>query len=120
MRFLAPLWRALALVTLIAVSLTSAPRRPYSIHEKAFFADDASVELELRPYIQVARSSFTRFTWGRVCPVLKPARIMYKSTRLDGCLGFRAVAGEFVSVVTRTGVRGVAILPNDRAHINVS
>ena len=47
---------------------------------------------------------------------------LYKSTRLDGCLGFRAGAGEFVSVVARTGVRGVgaAILPNDRAHINVS
>jgi OmcA/MtrC family decaheme c-type cytochrome len=34
----------IAIVGLLAASLFSAPRRPYSIHEKAFYADTATVE----------------------------------------------------------------------------
>ena len=56
MRFLVPVWRAFALVLLIAISLTSAPRNPYSIHEKAFFADAASVEF-VRPGLTITVNS---------------------------------------------------------------
>jgi OmcA/MtrC family decaheme c-type cytochrome len=44
------------LVLLIAISLTSAPRNPYSIHEKAFFADAASVEF-VRPGLTITVNS---------------------------------------------------------------
>ena len=56
MRFLAPQWRALGLVALVAAGLTSAPRRPYTPHEKAFFADDATVEF-VRPGLTITVNS---------------------------------------------------------------
>src|SRR5580658_1098307 len=37
-------WRVLAIVGLAAVSLTSAPKTPYSPHEKAFYVDSQTVE----------------------------------------------------------------------------
>src|ERR1700722_19318336 len=40
-------WRVLAIAVLAALSLASAPRRPYSPHEKAFYAPDAQVEYVL-------------------------------------------------------------------------
>jgi OmcA/MtrC family decaheme c-type cytochrome len=56
LRYLAPQWRALGLVALVAASLTSAPRRPYTPHEKAFFADDATVEF-VRPGLTITVNS---------------------------------------------------------------
>ncbi len=56
MRFLAPQWRALGLLALIAISLSSAPRKVFSTHEKAFFADDATVEF-VRPGLTIAVKS---------------------------------------------------------------
>src|SRR5580658_7273464 len=47
MKLPATQWRVLAIVGLVAVSLTSAPRRPYSPHEKAFYADPQLVEFVL-------------------------------------------------------------------------
>src|SRR5580658_9907520 len=47
MKRLSTQWRVLAIVALVAVSLTSAPRRPYSPHEKAFYADAQTVEFVL-------------------------------------------------------------------------
>jgi len=47
MNLLSTQWRVLAIVGLVAVSLTSAPRRPYSPHEKAFYADAQTVEFVL-------------------------------------------------------------------------
>ncbi len=47
MKLLATQWRVLAIVGLVAVSLTSAPRRPYSPQEKAFYADAQTVEFVL-------------------------------------------------------------------------
>jgi OmcA/MtrC family decaheme c-type cytochrome len=44
MKLLATQWRVLAIVGLVAVSLTSAPRGPYSPQDKAFYADQQSVE----------------------------------------------------------------------------
>jgi len=44
MKLLATQWRALAITGLIATCFASAPRRPYSPHEKVFYADDATVE----------------------------------------------------------------------------
>lgn len=56
MKFLVPQGRALGLVALIAISLTSAPRKPYSIHEKAFYADDATVQF-VRPGLTITVNS---------------------------------------------------------------
>ena len=50
------MWRVFALAVLIAVSLTSAPRNPYSIHEKAYFADATSVEF-VRPGLTITVNS---------------------------------------------------------------
>ena len=47
LRLLSNQWRVLAIVGLVAASLTSAPRRPYSPHEKAFYADAQTVEFVL-------------------------------------------------------------------------
>jgi len=41
------LGRVLAILGLIAASLASSPKRPYTRHEKAFYADDATVEYVL-------------------------------------------------------------------------
>jgi OmcA/MtrC family decaheme c-type cytochrome len=49
-------WRVLAIVALVAASLTSAPRRPYSPHEKAFFADAVTVEF-VRPGLTIKVNS---------------------------------------------------------------
>ncbi len=56
MRFSAPLWRASCLVAIVALNMASAPHKPYSIHEKAFFADDASVEF-VRPGLNIKINS---------------------------------------------------------------
>src|SRR5258708_653353 len=55
-RFLAPQWRAVGLVALIGLSLASATRKPYSKHEKAFFASDATVEF-VRPGLVITIQS---------------------------------------------------------------
>jgi OmcA/MtrC family decaheme c-type cytochrome len=47
-KLLASQWRVVAIVGLIAAASASAPRRPYSPREKAFFADDATVQF-VRP-----------------------------------------------------------------------
>src|ERR1700722_8463022 len=47
MKRFATQWRVLGIVGLVAASLTSAPRRPYSPHEKAFYADPQLVEFVL-------------------------------------------------------------------------
>ncbi len=44
MKLLMTQWRVLAIVGLVAASLTSAPRRSFSSHEKAFYADPAVVQ----------------------------------------------------------------------------
>jgi len=49
-------WRVAAIIGLIAVSLASAPRRPYSTHEKAFFADDQTVQF-VRPGLVIRVNS---------------------------------------------------------------
>ena len=56
MRLLATHWRVAVIVGLVAASLASAPRRPYSPHEKAFFADDPTVEF-VRPGLVIKVNS---------------------------------------------------------------
>ena len=56
MRFLATQWRVAAIVVLIAASLASAPSRPYSTREKAFFADDPTVQF-VRPGLVIKVNS---------------------------------------------------------------
>lgn len=68
MRFPAPQWRALGLVALIGISLTSATRKPYSVHEKAFYADDATVEF-VRPGLTITVNSAAVATDGTITAV---------------------------------------------------
>ncbi len=56
MKLLSSQWRVLAIVGLVAVSLTSAPRAPYSPHEKAFYADPQLVEF-VRPGLTITVNS---------------------------------------------------------------
>ena len=56
MRFLTAQWRVLSLLAVIAISLTSAPRKVYSPHEKAYFADNATVEF-VRPGLTITVNS---------------------------------------------------------------
>jgi OmcA/MtrC family decaheme c-type cytochrome len=49
-------YRVLAIVGLVAASLTSAPRRPYSPHEKAFYADAQLVQF-VRPGLTITVNS---------------------------------------------------------------
>jgi OmcA/MtrC family decaheme c-type cytochrome len=55
-RFLATQWRVAAVFVVIAASLASAPRRPYTPHERAFFADDPTVEF-VRPGLVIKVNS---------------------------------------------------------------
>jgi OmcA/MtrC family decaheme c-type cytochrome len=68
LKFPAPQWRALGLVALIGISLTSATRKPYSIHEKAFYADDATVEF-VRPGLTITVNSAAVATDGTITAV---------------------------------------------------
>lgn len=56
MKLIRTQWRVAAIVGLIAASLASAPRRPYSPHEKAFFADELTVEF-VRPGLVIKINS---------------------------------------------------------------
>lgn len=56
MKLIRTQWRVAAIVGLIAASLASAPRWPYSPHEKAFFADDLTVEF-VRPGLAIKINS---------------------------------------------------------------
>ena len=56
MKLLATQWRVSAIVALVAASLASAPRRPYTPREKAFFADDSTVEF-VRPGLVIKVNS---------------------------------------------------------------
>src|SRR5882724_8015023 len=67
-RFLAPQWRAVGLITLIGISLTSATRKPYSKHEKAFFASDQTVEF-VRPGLVITVKSAQIATDGTISVV---------------------------------------------------
>jgi OmcA/MtrC family decaheme c-type cytochrome len=55
-RFLAAQWRVAAIVIVIAASLASAPSSPYSTHEKAFFANDQTVQF-VRPGLVIKVNS---------------------------------------------------------------
>src|SRR5579871_47510 len=57
-RFFAKQWRVLAIVALVAASLMSAPQKPYSKHEKAFFLPDAQVQF-VRPGLTITVNSAT-------------------------------------------------------------
>ena len=56
MKLSATQWRVPAIIGLVAVSLTSAPRRPYSPHEKAFYLDSQTVEF-VRPGLSITINS---------------------------------------------------------------
>ena len=55
-KFAAPFWRVAGLVAVVAISLVSAPRSPFSIHEKAFYADAATVQF-VRPGLTITVNS---------------------------------------------------------------
>jgi len=56
MRLLALPWQVAALVGLVTVSLASAPQRPYSRQEKAYYADAATVQF-VRPGLTITINS---------------------------------------------------------------
>lgn len=56
MKLLATQWRVAAIVAWIAASLTSAPRQPYSPREKAFFANEQTVQF-VRPGLVIKINS---------------------------------------------------------------
>ena len=56
MKLAATQLRVVAVVGLVAASLASAPRRPYSSHEKAFYANEATVEF-VRPGLTIKVNS---------------------------------------------------------------
>jgi len=51
-----PFLRTILLIAAVAMSLTSAPRRPYSRHEKAFYADAQTVEF-VKPGLTITINS---------------------------------------------------------------
>ena len=61
-------WRVLAMVGLVAASLASAPRRSYTPHEKAFFADAATVQF-VRPGLAITINSATVAADGTITTV---------------------------------------------------
>ena len=56
MKSLSTLSRGTAIAALLAASLGSAPKRPYSPHERAFYADDATVQF-VRPGLTITINS---------------------------------------------------------------
>src|SRR5579862_3015003 len=56
MRRFNPVWRAVLAIAVVALSISSAPRKAYSSHEKAFFVDDATVEF-VRPGLTITINS---------------------------------------------------------------
>ena len=56
MKLLHTQWRTVAIVAIVAASLISAPKKPYSPHEKAFFLDRASAEF-VRPGLVITINS---------------------------------------------------------------
>ncbi len=56
MKLRARQWRVVAIAGLIAASLGSAPRRPYGPHEKAYYADEATVQF-VRPGLTITINS---------------------------------------------------------------
>ena len=61
-------FRATALVAVIAASLASAPRSPYSKREKAFYADQATVEF-VRPGLTIVVNSASIASGGTIAVV---------------------------------------------------
>ncbi len=58
MNRLRPAWRAALIAAAVAISLSSAPRKPYSRHEKAFYADPSLVEF-VSPGLTITVNSAT-------------------------------------------------------------
>ncbi len=54
-----------ALIAIIALGLSSATRRPFSVHEKAFYADDAAIAF-VNPGLNIAVNSATIGTGGTI------------------------------------------------------
>lgn len=52
-----------ALIAIVALGLSSATRRPFSVHEKAFYADDAAIAF-VNPGLNIAVNSATIGTGG--------------------------------------------------------
>ena len=113
MRFVATQWRVVGIVALIAASLASAPRRPYSTHEKAFFANDQTVQF-VRPGLVIKVNSAqiaADGTISAVYTVTDPAGLPLDSAGVTtpGTISLSFVAavlpndqGQYTSYTTRT------------------
>jgi OmcA/MtrC family decaheme c-type cytochrome len=106
-------WRVLAIVGLVAASLVSAPRRPYSTHEKAFFADGPTVEF-VRPGLVIQINSAQIAADGTITTVYtitdpQGLPLDSKGVTTPGTISLSFVAavlpndqGDYTSYTTRT------------------
>lgn len=118
MRFLATQWRVAAIFGLVAASLASAPRRPYSTHEKAFFADDPTVQF-VRPGLVIKINSAQIAADGTISIVYTisdPQGLPLDSTGVTtpGTVGLSFIAAvlpndqeQYTSYTTRTATGSV-------------
>lgn len=106
-------WRVAAIVVLIAATLASAPRRPYSTHEKAFFANDQTVQF-VRPGLvikvnsaQIAADGTITAIYTITDPQTLPLDLAGVTTPGNISLSFVAAVlpndqGQYTSYTTRT------------------
>ena len=96
-------WWHAAILVLAALSCLSAPRRPYSPHEKAFYVDDATVEFVL-PGLSIKINSASVASDGTITAV-------YTITDPNG-LPLNAAGGTTPGTVSLSYV--AAVLPNNQ------
>jgi len=96
-------WRVFAIVGLVAASLTSAPRRPFSSHEKAFYADPAVVEF-VNPGLNITVNSASISTKGIITVVYTVADPNGLPLDAAGVTTPGAISLSFIAAVLPNGV----------------
>ena len=76
--------RVLGIILLVAASLFSAPQKPYSKHDKAFFLPDATVEF-VRPGLTITINSAKIASDGTITVALYSDRSERVAARFSGC-----------------------------------
>ncbi len=103
MKLLRTQWRVFAIVGLVAASLTSAPRRPFSSHEKAFYADPAVVEF-VNPGLNITVNSASISTKGIITVVYTVADPNGLPLDAAGVTTPGAISLSFIAAVLPNGV----------------
>ncbi|MBZ5636349.1 MAG: OmcA/MtrC family decaheme c-type cytochrome [Acidobacteriia bacterium] len=105
MKLLGTQWRVAAIAGLLAVGLTSAPRRPYSPRERAFFADDPTVQF-VRPGLVIKINSAQIAADGTITTVYTITDPQGLPLDSSGVTTPGTISLSFVA----------AVLPNDQDH----